>query len=199
MRLRYHHEMAVIVGIAVHYHKGRGPTPENQVLGVTLCTRLRTEDTSSGLLGQNIGHAPRRPDNVGHAPCLLLTCAVMHTRQHIVAGPRGKCAAVTLRDVRRCHRTVCTSCLALPILSGYHIGIMLSCRHIHPYQKNAARVLRLPGQPHARRLAHSAFAGGEDASSRRLHSSCRTGSRCAGGTSQHGADPCSCPVTWLHW
>src|SRR5215510_3026013 len=68
MGMRHNHEMTVIVGIAIQHHKGRVPTPENQVLDVILCTYLLAKNTARRLVSQNIGHTPRCPDDIGHAP-----------------------------------------------------------------------------------------------------------------------------------
>src|SRR5262245_5128014 len=68
MGMRHNHEMTVIVGIAIQHHKGRVPTPENQVLDVILYTYLLTKNTARRLVSQNIGHTPRCPDDIGHAP-----------------------------------------------------------------------------------------------------------------------------------
>src|SRR5262245_9017824 len=72
MGMWHDHEMTVIVGIAIQHHKGRLPAPENQVLGILLCTEFLTKDATRRFITQNIGHTPRRPDDIGHAPAPLL-------------------------------------------------------------------------------------------------------------------------------
>src|SRR5215471_3950798 len=79
MGMRHNHEVTVIVGIAIQHHKGRVPAPENQVLGIVRRTEFVTKNTAHRLVTQNIGHTPRCPDDVGHAPAPLFPCILYPT------------------------------------------------------------------------------------------------------------------------
>src|SRR6476620_9360544 len=77
MGMRHDHEMAVIVGIAIQHHKGRVPAPENQVMGIIRRTEFVKKNTAHRLVSQNIGHTPRCPDDIGHAPAPPFICLYM--------------------------------------------------------------------------------------------------------------------------
>src|SRR5215813_4795317 len=68
MSMRHDHEVTVIIGITIQHDKGRVPAPENQVVGIILCTEFLTKEAARRLVTQNIGHTPRCPDDIGHAP-----------------------------------------------------------------------------------------------------------------------------------
>src|SRR6266851_1724685 len=72
MGMRHDHEVTVIVGIAIQHHKGRVSTPENQVLGIIRRTQFLTKNAARRLVTQHIGHTPRGPDDIGHAPAPFL-------------------------------------------------------------------------------------------------------------------------------
>ena len=78
MDMWHDHNVAVVVWIAIHDHKRRVATPEDQMLCIALFLGFVAEDTTDGFLRQDVLHTPRRPDDFTHTLLLSLSHTVFY-------------------------------------------------------------------------------------------------------------------------
>jgi len=55
------HQMAIIVRISVHHHKGMLPSIQDEIFSVSITTRFKAEDALLFFSLQNVIHSPRSP------------------------------------------------------------------------------------------------------------------------------------------